>query len=116
VAVLVANENGGTRIWTATISGRIFFDTYQSLSSWTKGLWLMVPPTFLLGLIALILRHRVAVKEAENSIRGDLVYTIHRDADDQLHVYRHGAALEREPALALLDHGNGGKGQCPLRE
>ncbi|MGI9402883.1 MAG: hypothetical protein ACR2OF_00030 [Hyphomicrobium sp.] len=67
-----------------------FFDTYQSLSNGTKALWLIVPPAFLLGLIALILRHRVAVKDAENGMRGDLVYTIHRDADDQLHVYRHG--------------------------
>ncbi len=39
--------------------------------------------------------------------RGDLVYTIHRDGDDKLHVYRHGAALDREPALVVLDQPNG---------
>ena len=39
-----------------------FSDTYQSLSNSTKALWLIVPPAFLLGLIALITRHRVAVR------------------------------------------------------
>jgi hypothetical protein len=83
------------------------FDTYQSLSDPTKALWLIVPPAFILGLIALIMRHRVAVRQAENGIRGALVYTIRRDGDDKLHVYRHGPALEREPALLLLDQPNG---------
>jgi len=85
-----------------------FFDTYQSLSNSTKALWLIVPPAFVLGLIALVLRHRVAVRQAETGMRGDLVYTIHRDGDDKLHVYRHGAALDREPALLLLDQPNSG--------
>ncbi len=87
-----------------------FFDTYQSLSNWMKALWLIVPPGFLLGLMALIQRHRVAVKEAEHGLRGDLIYTIHRDGDDKLCVYRHGAALDREPALLLLDETNSGDG------
>ena len=34
-----------------------FFDTYQSLPDWMKALWLIVPPAFLLGLIALIMRY-----------------------------------------------------------
>jgi hypothetical protein len=85
-----------------------FFDTYQSLSDPTKALWLIVPPAFVLGLIAHVMRHRVAIKEAEHGLRGDLVYTIHRDGDDQLRVYRHGAALDREPALLLLDQPSGG--------
>ena len=41
-------------------------------------------------------------------MRGDLVYTIHRDGDDKLCVYRHGAALDREPALLLLEEPNSG--------
>jgi len=85
-----------------------FFDTYQSLSDGTKALWLIVPAAFVLGLIALIMGHRVAVKEAEHGLRGDLIYTIHRDGDDKLHVYRHGPALEREPALLLLEEPNSG--------
>ncbi len=85
-----------------------FFDTYQSLSNGTKALWLIAPPAFVLGLIALILRHRVEVRKVENGMRGDLAYTIHRDDNDQLHVYRHGSALEREPALVLLEEPNSG--------
>jgi hypothetical protein len=87
-----------------------FFDTYQSLSDGTKALWLIVPAAFVLGLIALILRHRVASREAEHGLRGDLAYTIRKDAGGELHVYRHGAALDREPALVLLEEPNGGDG------
>ena len=85
-----------------------FFDTYQSLSDPTKALWLIVPPAFVLGLIALITRHRVAVRQAENSLRGNLIYTIHQDGNGQIHIYRYGAALEREPAIVLLDQPNSG--------
>ena len=67
-----------------------------------------MPAAFLLGLIALVMRYRVAVRETENGLRGDLVYTIHRDGDDKLHVYRHGAALDREPALVVLEEPNSG--------
>jgi len=80
-----------------------FLDTYQSLSDAMKALWLIVPAAFVLGLVALILRTRVALRKIQTAQRGDLVYTIHRDADDRLHVTRHGAALERAPALVLLD-------------
>jgi hypothetical protein len=55
-----------------------------------------------------MLRYRVAVRQAEHGLRGDLVYTIHQDGDDKLCVYRHGAALDREPALLLLDQPSGG--------
>jgi len=80
-----------------------FFDTYQSLSDGTKALWLIVPAGFLLGLIALVMRHRVAVRQAEHGLRVDLIYTIHQDGNGKIHVYRYGAALDREPALLLLD-------------
>ena len=85
-----------------------FFDTYQSLSDGTKALWLIVPAGFLLGLIALIMRHRIAVRETEHGMRGDLVYTIHRDGNDKLRVYRHGPALDHETALLLLEEPNRG--------
>ena len=78
-----------------------FFDTYQSLSDGTKALWLIVPATFLLGLIALILRYRVASREAEHGLRGDLIYTIHQDGNGQIQIYRYGAALDGESAFVL---------------
>ena len=81
-------------------------DTYQSLSDGMKALWLIVPAAFVLGLSWLILRTRVALRKVESGMRGDLVYTIHRDADDVLHVTRHGGALQREPAVVLLEEGS----------
>jgi len=72
-----------------------------------KALWLIVPAAFVLGLTWLILRTRVALRKIESGLRGDLVYTIHRDADDRLHVTRHEAALQREAAVVLLEEGSG---------
>jgi len=40
------------------------FDTYQSLSNGLKIAWLMVPPAFLLGILALVLHYRLAIKRA----------------------------------------------------
>jgi hypothetical protein len=42
-------------------------------------------------------------RDDSRALCGDLVYTIHRDGDDKLHVYRHGPALDREPALLVLE-------------
>ena len=64
-----------------------FFDTYQSLSDLTKVLWLVVPPASLLGLIALVLRFRLDSKRADHGIDGELIYSIHRDDQNQFHVF-----------------------------
>lgn len=45
---------------------RDLLDTYQSLSDWMKALWLIVPPTFLLGFLALILWFRLASKRVRS--------------------------------------------------
>ena len=108
MAVFVGNKNGGHVPMDHYNFWQDFFDTYQSLSNWTKALWLIVPPAFVLGLIALILRTRVALRKVETAERGDLVYSIHRDADDVLHVTRHRGALQRAPAVVLLEEGHGG--------
>jgi len=83
-----------------------FFDTYQSLSDGMKFAWLIVPPAFLLGLIALIMRFRLDSKRADHGIDGELIYSIHRDDQNQLHIFRHGPMLEHEPDLLLLDQQN----------
>jgi len=83
-----------------------FFDTYQSLSDWTKALWLIVPPAFLLGLVALVLRFRLDSKRADHGIDGELIYSIRRDDKNRFHIFRHGPTSEHEPALLLLDHPN----------
>jgi len=43
------------------------FDTYQSLSDWIKLAWLIVPPAFVLGLLALVLHYRLAAKRMVRS-------------------------------------------------
>lgn len=82
-----------------------FFDTYQSLSDWMKFAWLIIPPTFLLALTVLTMRYRIASKRAESEPIGDLAYTIHRNAQGQLQVRRHGELTNEEPELLLLEQG-----------
>ncbi len=41
------------------------FDTYQSLSEIIKILWLIVPPMFILALVAIILRYRLVIKQSK---------------------------------------------------
>ena len=84
-----------------------FLDTYQSLSDVVKALCLIVPPAFLLGLVALVLRHRAALRAADQSGRGDLLFTVHRDDDGALCIYRHGSDIARKPALVMLESPEG---------
>ena len=42
-----------------------FFDTYQSLSDFMKILWIIVPPMFILGLVALILFYKNTIRRIE---------------------------------------------------
>jgi len=66
-----------------------FFDTYQSLSDWMKFAWLIVPPTFVLGLIALVMRLRIDSNRAEKMDAGILAYTVHKDETGGLRIYTH---------------------------
>ena len=70
-----------------------FFDTYQSLSDLMKFAWLVVPPTFLISLVVLILRYRLAGKRVDHGVDGELVYSVYRGADQQLQVFRHDRQL-----------------------
>jgi hypothetical protein len=66
------------------------FDTYQSLPDWMKFAWLVIPPSFILGLIAMIMRYRLNSKHASKVIEGELLYSVRSQADNELRVYRHG--------------------------
>jgi len=61
----------------------------------------------LLGLIALIIRHRIANKKLDNlitmQISGELIYTIHCDNLDQLQVCQHGLDIDKEPTIVVLE-------------
>ena len=43
------------------------------------------------------------MSEAEHGERGDLVFTVHRDDDGALRIYRHGSDIKRQPALVMLE-------------
>jgi hypothetical protein len=77
-------------------------DTFQSSPDWIKALWLLIPPGFLLGLVALMLRFRIAARQMDQSAVGELIYSIHRDAG-QLRVVSHIPITNGNPALLLLD-------------
>lgn len=83
-----------------------FFDTYQSLSDWLKVLWLIVPPAFVLGLTALVMRFRIESKQADHGLTGKLIYSIYRDDENRLHIVSHAPPMEGEPTLLLLDPPN----------
>ncbi|MBA8878496.1 hypothetical protein [Phyllobacterium myrsinacearum] len=83
-----------------------FFDTYQSLSDWLKILWLIVPLAFVLGLVALTMRFRIESKRAEKRLDGELVYSLHRDAHNRIHIVSHVGRVGHNPSLLFLDQGD----------
>lgn len=78
-------------------------DTFQSSPDWIKALWLLIPPAFMLALVALTLRFRIESRKVEKRFDGELVYSIHRDAGNQLHVVSHSPLAEGKTPLLLLD-------------
>lgn len=80
-----------------------FFDTYQSLPDWMKALWLIVPPVFVLGLVALVMRFHIDSKRADHRLIGELIYSIHRDSEDRFHIVAHTSPIGGQPTLLLLD-------------
>lgn len=78
------------------------FDTYQSLSDWMKLAWLVVPPAFLLGLIALILRFRLTSKERSDATDGELIYSVRSDEENEFRIYGHRHEQIVKDAIVLL--------------
>ena len=78
-------------------------DTFQSSPNWIKAVWLLIPPGFLLALIAMLMRYRIASKRAGKALDGELIYSIHRRTDGDLQIVRHLPEVDRDPALLLLD-------------
>ncbi|WP_288191729.1 hypothetical protein [uncultured Phyllobacterium sp.] len=78
-------------------------DTFQSSPDWIKALRLLIPPAFVLGLVALTLRFRIESRKVERRFDGELVYSIHRDAGNQLHVVSHIPLAGGKTPLLLLD-------------
>lgn len=55
-------------------------DTFQSSPDWIKALWLLTPPGFLLGLIAMAMRFHIANKQMDHGSKSELIYSVHRNA------------------------------------
>ena len=76
------------------------FDTYQSLSDGLKFAWLVLPPAFVLALSALILRFRHNKRLLDANGRGDLIYTIYRNDNGTLAIYRNGRGDNKNVLIA----------------
>ena len=70
-----------TSLWSALL------DTYLASPDIIKALWVLVPPAFLLGVVA-VLRPRRGKVAAEE---GELLYSIRRNRDGVVTVHYHGA-------------------------
>jgi hypothetical protein len=57
----------------------------------------------MLALVALTLRFRIESRKVEKRFDGELVYSIHRDAGNQLHVVSHIPLAGGRTPLPLLD-------------
>ncbi len=91
-----------------------FFDTYQSLPDWLKLAWLMVPPAFVLGAIALALRFRIEREHLARPAGGRLLCTIEKDEFDRLVVYGHDRELERELLALFTEEKSTGRLEPPM--
>ena len=75
-------------------------DTFQSSADWIKALWLAIPPAFVLALIWLF-RRRMAPAD---TLDGELLYTVCREPDGLIQIYRHGVLDDGNLELVLLEH------------
>ena len=68
-------------------------DTFQSSPDWIKALWIVAVPGFLLGVLALVLRFRLATMEATPSADRKLAYSIVCDENGFYRIYTHDTEL-----------------------
>lgn len=78
-------------------------DTFQSSPDWIKALWLLIPPCFLLALITILVRYRLASKQLKEKLVDEFVFPIDRRPDGHLQIIRHRPEIIRESAMLLLD-------------
>ena len=74
-------------------------DTYETSADWLKVLWLIIPPAFVLALVWLF-RRRVVRTDA---IDGELLYTVCREPEGLIHIYRHSLLDDADPGVVLLE-------------
>ncbi len=82
-------------------------DTFQSSPDLIKAIWLIIPPAFVLGLLAMTMRFRIESKRADKGLDGELVYSVHRDKQNRVHIISHIKQVGDNPPLLFLDQGPG---------
>ncbi|MBN9044227.1 MAG: hypothetical protein J0H18_01010 [Rhizobiales bacterium] len=78
-------------------------DTFQTSPDWIKALWVLMPPGFLLGLVALLLRFQAAISKTDGPRAGRLLYSVYRRADGVVRVIDHRPTAERGPVPLPVD-------------
>ena len=78
-------------------------DTFQSSADWIKALWLAMPPAFVLALVWLF-RWRVGRANAVDTIGGELLYTVYKEPNGLIQIYRHGDLDDGNSESVLIEH------------
>ncbi len=68
---------------------------FHTSPEWIQVLWLLAVPMLLFGLCWCIKEVLVAFARRREDAKGDLLYSIYRNSDNELLVYRHAEALEQ---------------------
>lgn len=76
--------------------------TYEALPDLIKVLWLIVPPIFVLALVALFMRYKISKMRSGPNYTGDLIYSIRQTDENKFYVFRHGDA-KAYPALLPMN-------------
>jgi hypothetical protein len=76
-----------------------FLDTFQSSPDWIKALWLLIPPSFLLAFVAMLLNFRRSPAKPS----GELIYAVYRGSDDNIEIIRNALLLENRADLPALE-------------
>ncbi len=75
-------------------------NTFKLSADWIKALWIVVPPAFVLGLIRLFRRRVVRV---DAGVDGELLYTVYKQPNGLIHIYRIGA-VDEGILESLIEH------------
>ncbi len=68
---------------------------FHTSPEWIQLLWLLAVPLLLFGLSWCVKEVLVAFAEKRESTKGELLYSIYRNSDNELLVYRHAEMLEQ---------------------
>ena len=68
---------------------------FHTSPEWIQVLWLLAVPLFLFGLCWCVKEVLVAFARKRENAKGELLYSIYRNSDNELLVFRHAEMLEQ---------------------